>query len=99
MAECEKRVRKPNYKIEELEILVEEVEKNKVLLLGKLTDTVTNERKKKMWFAMAGRISAVGNNKRSPEEIRENGRIGRVRQKAECQSRSERVVLLVVGLE
>ena len=56
--------------IEELEILVEEVEKNKVLLLGKLTDTVTNERKKKMWVTIAGRVSVVGNNKISPEETR-----------------------------
>jgi hypothetical protein len=36
---------------------VEEVEKNKVLLLGKLTDTVTNERKKKMWVTIAGRVT------------------------------------------
>jgi hypothetical protein len=49
---------------------VEEVEKNKVLLLGKLTDTATNERKKTMWVTIAGRLSAVGNNKRSPAEIR-----------------------------
>jgi hypothetical protein len=29
MAECGQKVRRPNYNIEELEILVEEVEKNK----------------------------------------------------------------------
>ena len=77
---------------------MEEVEKNKVLLLGKLTDTVTNERKKKMWVTIAGRVSAVGNKDRQ-KKLGTNGRIGRVKQKAEWQSRSKRVVPLVVGLE
>ena len=45
-----KRSRKPNFKQEELSVLVDEVEKNKTVILGKFSDTVSNERKKTLDF-------------------------------------------------
>jgi hypothetical protein len=48
-----KRSRKPNFKQEELSVLVDEVEKNKTVILGKFSDTVSNERKKKLWISIA----------------------------------------------
>ena len=38
--------RTPNFKQGELSVLVDEVEKNKTVILGKFSDTVSNERKK-----------------------------------------------------
>ena len=50
-----KRSRKPNFKQEELQVsaLVDEVEKNKTVILGKFSDTVSNERKKQLWISIA----------------------------------------------
>ena len=42
--------RTPNFKQGELSVLVDEVEKNKTVILGKFSDTVSNERKKKLWI-------------------------------------------------
>ena len=52
-----KRSRKPNFKQEELSVLVDEVEKKKKL--GKFSDTVSNERKKKLWISIATKCSAI----------------------------------------
>jgi hypothetical protein len=54
-----KRSRKPNFKQEELSVLVDEVEKNKTVILGKFSDTVSNERKKKLWISIATKCSAI----------------------------------------
>jgi hypothetical protein len=39
--------------------LVDEVEKNKTIILGKFSDTVSNERKKKLWISIATKCSAI----------------------------------------
>ena len=54
-----KKARKPNYRMEELEVLVEDVTVNKQLLLGKFSDTTTDERKKKVWKIISAKMSAV----------------------------------------
>ena len=64
------RARKPNFKQEELSVLVEEVAQNKTVLLGKFTDTVNNERKKKIWNSIATKCRAIGDSKRSGEEMK-----------------------------
>ena len=54
-----KRSRKPNFKQENYLSLVDEVEKNKTVILGKFSDTVSNERKKKLWNSIATKCSAI----------------------------------------
>ena len=39
--------------------LVDEVEKNKTVILGKFSDTVSNERKEKLWISIATKCSAI----------------------------------------
>ena len=65
-----KKTRKPNYRMEELEVLVEDVAVNKQLLLGKISDTTTNERKKKVWKNISAKMSAVGDTKRCSDDVR-----------------------------
>jgi len=65
-----KRSRKPNFKQEELSVLVDEIEKNKTVILGKFSDTVSNERKKKLWISIATKCSAIGDNKRTADDMR-----------------------------
>jgi hypothetical protein len=64
-----KKARKPNYRMEELEVLVEDVAVNKQLLLRKFSDT-TNERKKKVWKNISAKMSAVGDTKRCSDDVR-----------------------------
>lgn len=51
--------RKANFSPEELEIMLEEIKKNRVLLQGKFSDTITNEKKKKVWSSIAVKTSVV----------------------------------------
>lgn len=65
-----KKTRKPNYRMEELEVLVEDVAVNKQLLLGKFSDTTTNERKKKVWKNISAKMSAVGDTKICSDDVK-----------------------------
>ena len=65
-----KKTRKPNYRMEELEVLVENVAVNKQLLLEKFSDTTTNERKKKVWKNISAKMSAVRDTKRCSDDVR-----------------------------
>jgi hypothetical protein len=58
--------------MEELEVLVEDVTVNKQLLLGKFSDTTTDERKKKVWKNISAKMSAVGDTKRCSDDVRKN---------------------------
>ena len=51
--------RKANFLPEELEIMLQEIEKNRVLLQGKFSDTITNEKKKKVWSSIAVKTYVV----------------------------------------
>lgn len=65
-----KRARKPNFKTEELDILADEVDTNKIILLGKLSDVTTCEKKKKVWTQITAKINANCGNTRTIDEVR-----------------------------
>lgn len=61
MAECQapKKQRKANFSTEENEVIVDEVEKNQGILFSKLTNSVTNSRKKKLWDSICAKVNAL----------------------------------------
>ncbi|XP_033753296.1 myb/SANT-like DNA-binding domain-containing protein 4 [Pecten maximus] len=65
-----KRPRKPNFSLSELEILVEEVSKNRDVLMGKFTDSITNEKKKRIWTLIATKINASSQACRSMDDVK-----------------------------
>jgi hypothetical protein len=65
-----KRSRKPNFKQEKLSVLVDDVEKSKTVILGKVSDTVSNERKKTLWISIATKCSAIDDGKRTAGDMR-----------------------------
>ena len=71
-----KKARKPNYRMEELEVLVEDVVVNKQLLLGKFSDTTTNERKKKVWKNISAKMRQWETQKDALMMFEKNGRTG-----------------------
>ena len=94
-----KKTRKPNYRMEELEVLVEDVAVNKQLLLGKFSDTTTNERKKKVWENISAKMSAVGDTKRCSDDVKKNGRNGRAKLKGKNAGSSGTIELQGVDLK
>lgn len=66
----EKAQRKSNFSIAETAILTEFVKENKEKLFGKLSPTLTKKDKDDLWKDCADRISALGVEKRSAEDIR-----------------------------
>ncbi|ESO82707.1 hypothetical protein LOTGIDRAFT_155725 [Lottia gigantea] len=64
--------RSPNFTSQEIQILIDEVEKNKSLLFSQHSNVVTNSAKKKTWEATCFKINAVNDtdNLRTVEEIR-----------------------------
>lgn len=65
-----KMPRKPNFKTEELDILVDEVDTNNIILLGKLSDVTTWEKKNKVWTQITANINANCGNTRTIDEVR-----------------------------
>ncbi|XP_063425674.1 myb/SANT-like DNA-binding domain-containing protein 4 [Mytilus trossulus] len=53
------RKRNPNFTSQEIQILTDEVEKNKFLLFSRLTNTATNSAKKRAWEAVCSKMKAV----------------------------------------
>ena len=68
--EKKKRVRGKNFSHLELECIVSEVEKHLDLINSKFTDTVTNNKKQKVWVSIAKAVSAVSLVDRGSEEVR-----------------------------
>lgn len=64
--------RSPNFTSQEIQILTDEVEKNKSLLFSRLTNTATNSAKKRGWEAVCSKMNAVNDTDhlRTVEEIR-----------------------------
>jgi hypothetical protein len=62
--------------MEELEVLVEDVVVNKQLLLGKFSDTTTNERKKKVWKNISAKMRQWETQKDALMMFEKNGRTG-----------------------
>ncbi|XP_045194611.2 myb/SANT-like DNA-binding domain-containing protein 4 [Mercenaria mercenaria] len=70
MAEQQKKKRRANFSIEELNVLTEEVSCNKRILFEKFSDTVTNEKKGKCWREIVVKVNAVSCTERTMDEIR-----------------------------
>ena len=99
MVVIKKKARKPNYRMEELEVLVEDVAVNKQLLLRKFSDTTTNERKKKVWKYISAKMSAVGDTKDALMMFGKNGRTGRAKLKGKIAGSSGAIELQGVDLK
>ena len=65
-----KNKRRPRFTLEELEVLVDEIHRQKATLLGKFTDAQAAQIKSNAWRAIAAKISAVSNVGRTVDEIR-----------------------------
>ncbi|XP_052694429.1 nuclear apoptosis-inducing factor 1-like [Crassostrea angulata] len=64
-----KKERKKNFSAKEIEILVEEVEKNRAILFASHKDVNTNQKKNKCWKDICSLINSVSVQERSPAEI------------------------------
>ena len=75
MASSEEKSRKPrlkhNFSPSEINILTEKVEENLEVLQSKLTNSVTNKRKKTNLWNITATVNAVGFEKREVFEVRE----------------------------
>ena len=94
-----KKARKPNYRMEELEVLVEDVVVNKQLLLGKFSDTTTNERKKKVWKNISAKMRQWETQKDALMMFEKNGRTGRAKLKGKNTGSSGTIELQGVDLK
>ena len=69
--EGSRKPRKHNFSASEIAILTEKVEENLAILQSKLTNTVTNLKKKEVWSQITPAVNAVGVDKRTVTEVRE----------------------------
>ncbi|OWF48802.1 nuclear apoptosis-inducing factor 1-like [Mizuhopecten yessoensis] len=65
-----KRTRKPNFSVTELSALVEGVMNSREIILGKFSDTVSNEKKKREWVIITKAVNAVSSNVRTTDDVR-----------------------------
>lgn len=64
------RYRGKNFDTSEIQLLADLVEKNIVTINSKFTNTITNEKKKKVWENITSQINALGIANRSIKEIK-----------------------------
>ena len=69
--EARTRKRKPNFSQNEIAVLTEKVLENIDTLQAKLTNIVTNKKKKFQWDEIANAVNVVGHAMRSTQEVRE----------------------------
>lgn len=62
--------RRPNFSMNEINILTKEIEKNELVLNEKFNNAVTNSKKQKMWSSIANRVSSCGITERSAKEVK-----------------------------
>ena len=63
MASSDEKSRKPrkhNFSASEVSVLTEKVEENLQILQSKLTNSVTNQKKKNVWTEITAAVNAVG---------------------------------------
>ena len=54
------RVRKANFSVEEISLMLQEIATEKGILLSQLTNEATNRRKNAIWSAIASKVTACG---------------------------------------
>ena len=67
----ETRKRKPKFSPQELDALVNGVERKKDIIFCKFTDTLTNDKKTKAWQQIADAINSVSQTSRTVDEVSE----------------------------
>ena len=80
------RKRKALFKPEELNVLLEEVEANKVLLYDRFKGAHTNKQKVKKWGEIAERMTAVTGITRSNVDVRKKLKTSSVLPKRKCRN-------------
>ncbi|XP_046569820.1 t-SNARE domain-containing protein 1-like isoform X2 [Haliotis rubra] len=70
MATAEKKARKVNWTRNEMDCLVDEVEKHKSILFSSFSSVVTNSKKQQIWKDISNRVSACGSSIRSSEDVK-----------------------------
>ena len=70
VADVPRNRRRPKFTVDELEVLVDQMQRNKSTLLGKLSDVHAAQTKNDAWRAIAAMISAISNVGRTADEVR-----------------------------
>ena len=65
------RKRKPNFSVDEVNVIVCMVEESNDVIRCKFTNTITNAKKEDVWKGITERVNAVGVCERSKDEVRE----------------------------
>lgn len=73
MTTMEKKTKKRNFPVTEIEVLVSEAEERKNILFGGHSSRVTNKRKDSKWHHVVAAVNAVGATQRTVPEIKGNG--------------------------
>ena len=68
------RKRKPNFSVDEVNVIVCMVEENNDVIRCKFTNTITNAKKEDVWKKITERVNAVRVCERSKDEVREKWR-------------------------
>ncbi|GAB1609096.1 myosin-G heavy chain-like [Argonauta hians] len=69
-----KRSKKRNFSEKEVAILTREYENHMIILNSKLTNSITNQKKQRIWERITDAINAVGINRRRVSEVKEKWR-------------------------
>lgn len=69
-----KRSKKRNFSEREVAILTEEYKKHMLILNSRLTNSITNQKKQRIWERITESINAVGVNRRRVSEVKEKWR-------------------------
>jgi hypothetical protein len=65
-----KTKRRPKFTSGELEVLKQQVQRNKAVLFGAFTATLTKAKKNRTWLFIASKINEVGTSQRTLEGVR-----------------------------
>ena len=87
--EKQRKKRKLNFTVSEIKILTSKVEENLDVIQSKLTNSVTNQRKNRIWDDITREINAVGVANRTTHEVKEkwkNPTSTAKKRRQECQT-------------
>ncbi len=69
--EKQRKKRKLNFTVSEINILTSKVEENLDIIQSKFTNSVTNQRKNKLWDNITKEVNAIGVASRTTHEVKE----------------------------
>lgn len=67
----QRKKRKLNFTVSEMNILTDKIEDNLQVLQSKLTNSITNQRKNKIWDSITRDVNAIGVANRTTHEVKE----------------------------